>query len=131
MVWCGAAMPTMSPVIVRARMVQVTFQSNIENDAPDTNIFVNHKNGNRRDNSVDNLEWVTPSDNVKHAHETGLNQGCGRKVIVTFADKKVMTFDATKECEKELGMWNVSRRCQKKFDDSKCGKHPGAVFEYL
>jgi hypothetical protein len=37
------------------------------------NSQVNHKNKKRDDNRLENLEWVTPSENMSHAKSSVLN----------------------------------------------------------
>ncbi len=50
------------------RLVAETFIGS----APSEEYQINHIDGNKANNSVDNLEWVTPKENTHHAFESGL-----------------------------------------------------------
>jgi len=49
------------------RLVALHHIPNLENKPQ-----VNHKDGNKQHNDIDNLEWVTRSENMRHAFDNGL-----------------------------------------------------------
>ena len=68
-----------------ARLVALTFLGE-----PPHGFTVNHKDGNRMNNAIDNLEWLSLADNVRHAFETGLSST--QKPVTLVNDKEKLHF---------------------------------------
>lgn len=60
---------------------------------------VNHINGNKKDNNVCNLEWMTPSENEKHAFQIGLKISLGRRIRIVETGE---VFNSQAECARAI-----------------------------
>ena len=67
-------------------------------DNPLNKQAVNHKDGNRTNNRIENLEWVTPRENVIHSFKFGSRKECKqvpRKTLLT--DFQISQIDKLRE----------------------------------
>jgi hypothetical protein len=79
-----------------ARLVAITFLGN-----PPEGFTVNHKDGNRLNNNIDNLEWLSRGDNIRHGFATGLYH-C-QKAVLLVRDGQQFEFRSMAECDAFLG----------------------------
>ena len=80
---------------------------------PNNYPYVNHKDGNKANNCVDNLEWCNNSMNQLHAFSKGLQKcGCDRaKAKLKYEDVLFIKNNINKYQQTELAkMFNVSRK---------------------
>ena len=106
------------------RLIAQTFIPNAENKPE-----VNHKNGIKWDNRVENLEWVTKSENMSHAKSTGLFNNGGENHYNTKLTKEqiiqIRELYATKKyTQKQLGkMFGIKTRTISDIINKKSWNH--------
>lgn len=100
------------------RLVAETFIINTENKQ-----CINHKDGNRLNNNVTNLEWCTHSENNKHSYQSNgrtnpmtgikgsLNKLSTKTQQLTINDELIQTFDSMTEASSATGVC-ISAICE-------------------
>lgn len=75
-----------------------------------SDLLVNHKDGNKANNHLDNLEYVTYRENAQHAHDIGLHPGPPKRPIVQYTKEgiEIARFDSIREAKQAIVVGDIT-----------------------
>lgn len=89
------------------RLVAEAYVPNTENKP-----FVNHIDGDKTNNNINNLEWVTNRENIIHAYELGLinvTSGCDRSTSAISEEDLAYVRAVYKPFDKQFGVRKLAK----------------------
>ena len=84
------------------RLVACAFLGEPENEK----MTVNHKDGNRQNNHIDNLEWLSLADNIRHAFNTGLMKNVLNPCLLISENGETINCASFSDASRKLGRNN-------------------------
>ncbi len=71
---------------------------------PENKPFINHINGLKHDNRIENLEWCTQKENIHHAYRIGLRAGLENHPTAKLTNRQVLSIRKSKQKSIDLAI---------------------------